>query len=112
MISIKKILFLLFSLLIIFVGWQFYSNQSATDLRNVPDRSVIEWQLNSEELKVEVVNSAESIEFGLGGREKLDVNDIGEEGMLFVFPEESRPDRKSTRLNSSHSSVSRMPSSA
>ena len=39
----------------------------------------------------------------------------GYETTLFDVPEEqyaTRPDRKSTRLNSSHSSVSRMPSSA
>ena len=60
----------------------------------------------------------------ISGRVRLLPGDhiqVGETDLLFEYSEEVRsfsvpaekiPDRKSTRLNSSHSSVSRMPSSA
>jgi len=61
------------------------------DLTSIPDHSIITWQLNGQELQVEVVNTPASIQQGLGGREKLDIDDVGTGGMLFVFSEPGRP---------------------
>lgn len=43
-------------------------------------------EINDQELEVEVVTKSDSILQGLSGREE-----IGSDGMLFVFPEEGRP---------------------
>ncbi|OGJ37504.1 MAG: hypothetical protein A2383_00575 [Candidatus Pacebacteria bacterium RIFOXYB1_FULL_39_46] len=49
-------------------------------LLNLPDHSIIEFQIRGKRLIVEVVNTPESRNRGLSGRERLETD-----GMLFVF---------------------------
>jgi prolipoprotein diacylglyceryl transferase len=55
-------------------------------LRQVPDRTVLDVELGSQVLQVEIVNTPESIRQGLSGR-----SEIGADGMLFVLPRLERP---------------------
>jgi hypothetical protein len=86
MISFLKKYFLLgvIFLIILFVGvWLLISQSPKTSsLSGLPDHSIIDWQLENQPLKVELVNTPASITQGLSGRESLDVD-----GMLFVFDE-------------------------
>lgn len=54
-------------------------------LKQLSDRSLIEIELGSQNLLVEVVSTKESISKGLSGREE-----IGSDGMLFVFERPTR----------------------
>ncbi|NCN45629.1 MAG: hypothetical protein COU63_03780 [Candidatus Pacebacteria bacterium CG10_big_fil_rev_8_21_14_0_10_36_11] len=81
----KKITIKNFFLLLIITSllvWLFLLiKRNNTSLINLPDHSVIKYQIAGKTIKVEVVNKADSISRGLGGRENLNVD-----GMLFVFP--------------------------
>lgn len=87
--SFKQLLFVGIALIFGFlVGSWFFSKSNvltennAQSFLSIPDRSVVEWELEGQTLQVEVVNTPQSIEQGLSGRETLETD-----GMLFVFPQ-------------------------
>lgn len=70
-------------LLLIGIGvWLMQAKSSTQTLSELPDRSIIDWQLEGQPLTVEVVNTPTSITQGLSGRKEL-----ATDGMLFVLPE-------------------------
>jgi uncharacterized membrane protein (UPF0127 family) len=81
--SVKKILFLGVVFVCFFVGWRLVW-QNSHDLRSLPDHTVVGYQLEGRSLQVEVVNTPESVEQGLSGRDTMSAD-----GMLFVFPNEA-----------------------
>ena len=76
------------------IGITYFQNRGffAEDFNSLSDREVVSINVRNPEekfsrgtdLRVEIVNSPESITQGLSGRDE-----IGQEGMLFVFPEKS-----------------------
>ena len=81
--------FLIPSLIVLFiivVVSFFFFRQRQTDLRYVTDHSIVQWKIDGKNLNVEVVNTPESIELGLGGRGSIEAD-----GMLFVFDEPVQP---------------------
>lgn len=81
--SVKKILFLWVVFVCFFVGW-WIAQQNSHDLHSLLDHAIISYQLEGRSLQVEVVNTPQSIEQGLSGRDT-----VPSDGMLFVFPNEA-----------------------
>ena len=67
---------------------------------------------NEEEEEIEVKPEESTTSFGNTSENKVDGGDHNDTKMESMLRKKEETDRKSTRLNSSHSSVSRMPSSA
>lgn len=68
------------------IATYWFTNQNpatSSQFSTLADRSIINWQLKDELLRVEVVNTEASVTQGLSGRTGL--SDI--DGMLFVFDE-------------------------
>lgn len=88
--SFQQFLFVAAVLIFGFLFGSWFFSKSNVPAENTPqsllsilDRSVVEWELEGQTtLQVEVVNTPQSIEQGLSGRETLETD-----GMLFVFPQ-------------------------
>ncbi|MFH2118243.1 MAG: DUF192 domain-containing protein [Candidatus Paceibacterota bacterium] len=77
----KRLLVVSFLMILFFLGWLIFKQKfNSQSLLNLPDHSIIEFQVGEKLLTVELVNTPESITQGLSGREGLEVD-----GMLFVF---------------------------